>query len=74
MDNQITPEQPTQNPNEILAEQIFQKLFDAGLISNDGKAAFIKNLGQGSLGDGNWRVALEQVLKSKPTSNETPKA
>ncbi|MCA0235868.1 MAG: hypothetical protein LCH81_05760 [Bacteroidetes bacterium] len=73
MDNQVTPEQPTQNPNEILAQQIFQKLFDAGLITDDGKAEFIKNLGQGKLGDSSWRVALEQIIKSKPASNETPK-
>lgn len=73
MDNQITPEQPTQNPNEVLAEQIFQKLFDAGLISDDGKTAFIKSLGQGKLGDSNWKVALEQVIKSKPNPNETSK-
>ncbi|MFM1969106.1 MAG: hypothetical protein RL152_483 [Bacteroidota bacterium] len=69
----MTPEQPTQTPNEILAEQIFQKLFDAGLISDDGKTVFIKNLGQGNLRDSNWRVTLEQVLKSKLTPNETPK-
>jgi hypothetical protein len=74
MDNQITTEQPNKNPNVVLAEQIFQKLFDAELISDDGKALFIKNLGQGNLRDGNWRVALEQVSKSKPTSNETPEA
>lgn len=73
MDNQITPEQPTQNPNEVLAEQIFQKLVEAGLITDDGKVAFIKNLSQGKLGDSSWRVALEQILKSKPNTNETSK-
>jgi hypothetical protein len=73
MENQITIDQTPKNPNEVLAEQIFQKLLDAGLISNDGKAAFIKNLGQGKLSDGNWRVALELVVKSKTHTNETPK-
>ena len=71
MENQITIDQTPKNPNEVLAEQIFQKLFDAGLISDDGKTAFIKNLGQGKLADGNWRVALEHVVKSKPLPNET---
>lgn len=70
MENQITTDQPLKNPNEVLAEQIFQKLFDAGLISNDTKTTFIRDLGQGKLGDSNWRVALEQIIKSKPNTNE----
>lgn len=73
MENQITIDPTPKSPNEVLAEQIFQKLFDAGLISDDGKTAFIKNLGQGKLSDGDWRVALELVIKSKPHTNETPK-
>ncbi len=70
MDNQITPEQAIQNPNEILAEQIFQKLFDAGLISNDNRTTFIRDLGQGKLRDSNWKVTLEQIIKSKFNNNE----
>jgi hypothetical protein len=72
MDNQIN-NQSVKNPNEVLAEQIFQKLFDEGLISNDGKSTFIRNLSQGNLGDGDWKVALEQVLNTKITTNETSK-
>lgn len=74
MENQITNDQSAKNPNEILAEQIFQKLFDAGLVSDDGKTTFIKNLGQGKLGDSLWRVALEQVIKTKPLTDETAKS
>ncbi len=71
MGNQITNDQPAKNPNEVLAEQIFQKLFDKGLVSDEGKEAFIKNLGQGNLKDSDWKVALEHIIKSKPISNET---
>jgi len=67
----MTNDQTPKNPNEVLAEQIFQKLFDAGLISDDGKTTFIKDLEQGKLGDSNWRVFLEQIIKSKPKTNET---
>jgi len=45
MDNPITNNPAAQNPNTLLAEQIFRQLLEAKLISDDGKAAFITGLG-----------------------------
>jgi len=70
MENHLTNNPPAPNPNEALAEQIFQKLLDAGLISADGQARFLKNLAQGALKESDWKVALEQVLNT--SAHETP--
>lgn len=64
-----------QNPNEKLAELIFKKLLEEGLIMEDGKSSFINNLAQGKLNESAWKVALEQPIKSpkqKNQSHETP--
>ncbi len=71
MDNSETANPAARNSNELLAEQIFRQLLEAKLISNDGKAAFISGLGQGTLKEGNWKIALEQVLHTQPMSDET---
>jgi hypothetical protein len=71
MDNQMTNDQPNKNPNEVLAEQIFQKLLDAGLVAEDGQTKFTNALAQGTLRDSDWKVALEQILFTP--AHETPK-
>lgn len=53
------------NPNEKLADAIFEKLIAEGLISEDGKASFLQKLAQGKLNASAWKVALEQPIKSK---------
>lgn len=65
------------NPNEKLAEAIFEKLLAEGLVSADGKTSFIQNLAEGKLNESAWKVALEQLIKSKQQkseSHETPQA
>jgi hypothetical protein len=71
MEDQIKTNPTVKNPNEVLADIIFQKLLEAGLISEDGKSDFIKNLSQGQLKDGLWRITLEQNIKSKSSTDET---
>lgn len=71
MDNSSITNPVALHPNELLAEQIFQQLLEAKLISYEGKAAFITGLGQGTLKESNWKIALEQVLHTQPMSDET---
>ena len=62
------------NPNEKLAELIFQKLKAEGLATDNGKTAFIQNLAQGKLKEGSWKAALEQTIRPKqqnPPLHET---
>lgn len=65
---------PESNPNQILADQIFEKLKEEGLISEDGKDHFIKQLSEGKLNESSWKVALEEPIKSEqnPSEDETP--
>ena len=73
MEHPVNNEPAAPNPNELLAVQIFQQLRQAGLINDDDQATFIKNLGQGTLKEGNWKIALEQVLNAQSSANETSK-
>jgi len=58
------------NPNKILADRIFEKLKEGGLITEDGKDQFIKNLSGGKMNESSWKVALEEPIKSEQTSNK----
>lgn len=60
------------NPNEKLAALIFQQLKAEGLVTDDGKAAFIQNLAQGKLKESSWKLALEQAIRSKQPNPPTP--
>lgn len=62
------------NPNEQLADLIFQQLKAEGLVTGDGKTSFIQNLAQGKLKESGWKAALEQTIRSKlqnPPLHET---
>ena len=61
-----------ENPNGKLAALIFQQLKAEGLVTDDGKAAFIQNLAQGKLKEGSWKVALEQTIRSKQSNPPAP--
>lgn len=63
-------------PSEKLADTIFEKLLEKNLVSEDGKADFIRKLSQGRIRESNWKVTLEQPIKSpsNPPNHETPKA
>ena len=71
MEHPVNNEPAAPNPNELLAVQIFQQLLQAGLIADDNQAGFVKNLSQGTLKDGDWKITLEQVLHTHPPTNET---
>ncbi len=71
MDHSITNNEVARNPDGLLAEQIYRQLLEAKLISGEGRAAFITSLGQGTLKEGNWKIALEQVLHTQPMPDET---
>ena len=53
------------NPNEKLADTIFEKLLAEGRITADGKAAFIQRLATGKLNESAWKVELEQAIRLK---------
>ena len=62
----------TKNPNEILAEQIAEKLLEEGLIDKSSEKKFIKGLSQGNYKESDWKTILEEVIhKPKPNSDET---
>ena len=60
------------NPNEKLAETIFEKLLAEGLIDERGKVIFLQKLAGGRLNESAWKVELEQALRSKTTKNQQP--
>lgn len=63
------------NPNEILAEQIAEKLLEEGLIDKSSAKKFINGLSQGSYKESDWKTLLEEVIhKPKPNADETQKA
>jgi hypothetical protein len=60
------------NPNEILAEQISEKLLEKGLIDKSSEKIFMKGLSQGNYKESDWKTLLEEVIKKpKANSNET---
>ena len=64
----------TNNPNNVLAEQIAKKLLEEGLIDPSSEAAFIQGISKGSYKESDWKTLLEEVInKPKPDSDETSK-
>ncbi len=62
----------TKTPNEILAEQIAEKLLEEGLVDKSSEKKFIKGLSQGSYKESDWKTLLEEVIKKpKANSDET---
>ena len=72
MENHLTNDPAADSPNAQLATLVFQKLLEAGLVSDDGKADFLKKLAQGELRDSHWSVALQQVFHENSPADETP--
>jgi hypothetical protein len=66
--------EPQKNPNELLAESINKQLVKENLISAS-NTQLVSKLSNGSLKDGDWKIALEEVLNIKNSktnqSNET---
>jgi len=60
------------NPNEKLAEAIFEKLLAEGLVTENGKTAFILKLGDGKLNESAWKAALEQAIREKKQNPPIP--
>lgn len=56
---------PEKNPNEKLADTIFEKLMAEGLITADDKASFIQRLATGKMNESAWKVELEEAIRNK---------
>lgn len=60
------------NNNERLAAIITEKLKEQGLIKQD-NTSFQNNLAKGKLKEEDWKISLEEVLKTtEESTNENP--
>lgn len=59
------------SPGEHLAEQLFEKLLEEGLVTPCGKYVFIQQLAHGELKESHWRNALNQAVHPQSPSNLT---
>jgi hypothetical protein len=75
MEHPINTHQNAPSPAEMLAEQIFQQLVRAGILSPDETpSTFVRKMAKGEMRDSDWSVALNPSLKTqKPDDHETPK-